>query len=233
MAFSEAGYQHSLVGTSTLTLPVGKVVCVGRNFADHARELANPIPKKPLLFIKPTTAIAPFSSNLKLSPRYGVLHYETEVTVLIGERLCRCNLAEAQRGIVGLGIGLDLTLREVQNQLKAQGHPWERAKAFDGSCLLSTFIPYTPSNINLNKLAIRLWRNNQLVQHGNSEQMLFPILSLLEEISDYFTLLPGDVVMTGTPKGAGVLEDGDQLIAELDDLLHIEAQVTLVEADDL
>lgn len=227
MPSSEVIYQHSLAGISTLTLPVGKVVCVGRNFADHARELDNPIPEKPLLFIKPSTAIASFSSKLKLSQRLGTLHYETELAVLIGERLCRCNATEAEGGIAGLGVGLDLTLREVQNQLKTQGHPWERAKAFDGSCLLSPFVRYAPSTIDLNKLEIRLWRNGRLVQSGNSDRMLFPIINLLEEISDCFTLLPGDVVMTGTPQGAGIVEDGDRLTAKLDDLLQVEAEVVL------
>ncbi len=211
----------------TTGFPLGKVVCVGRNYADHARELNNAVPEQPLLFLKPASAVIPFGDTLNIPRRFANPHYETEMTVLIGRDLCCCNETEALQAIAGLGIGLDLTLREVQNQLKDKGHPWERAKAFDGSCVLSPFARFS-DNIELQNLAVRLWRNGESAQDGNTGQMLFPVLGLLCEISQTFSLQPGDVVMTGTPKGVGQLLDGDLLRAELADLVCVESRVAFI-----
>ena len=211
-------YRHRFRDGQSPDWPVGKVVCVGRNYADHASELNNPVPEQPLLFIKPASAVIPFAGKLVIPRRVENPHYETEMTLLIDRNLSCCDESEALSGIAGLGIGLDLTLRALQSELKAKGHPWERAKAFDGSCVLSSFVPYLPG-IDLQGLDIRLWRNSRCVQDGNTRQMLFPVLPLLCEISRVFSLQAGDVVMTGTPKGVGPLENGDRLVAELDDLV--------------
>lgn len=202
---------------------------MGRNYADHAAELNNPITGRPLLFIKPPSAVTPFEDSLMLAGRRGTHHYETEMALLIGSTLHRAGEAEVPGAIAGIGIGLDLTLRELQSELKAAGHPWERAKAFDGSCALSRFV-VPPAHIDWDNIDIALEKNGARVQHGNTGQMLFPVISLLCEISGHFTLEPGDVVMTGTPAGVGELHHGDHLKAELSTL--VSAQATVVVADD-
>jgi len=218
-------YQHRFVDGTSADLPVGKVVCVGRNYAEHAKELNNPIPTEPLLFIKPSTAITPLAEPIVLSSSRGPVHYETEIALLIGTRLSGdVSEAEACQAIAGVGLALDLTLRELQDQLKAKGHPWERAKAFDGACPLSLFVPVA-SVPALDALSLELQINGTLRQQGSAEQMITPISRLLQQIAEVFTLLPGDVVITGTPAGVGVLQAGDQLQATIPGLLD---QVTEV-----
>ena len=207
----------------------GKVVCVGRNYVDHARELNNDIPGEPLLFIKPGSAIRELAGEIAIPPRYnalGAIHYETEMCLLLGQPLSCAEPHQVTPAIAGIGVGLDLTLREVQADLKVRGHPWERAKAFDGSCLLSAFAPMHRGPVpDLANLAVRLWRNGELVQDGNTGEMLFPAVPLLCNISRVFSLQPGDVVMTGTPAGVGQLHHGDHLVAETGDLARAEATI--------
>jgi len=217
-------YQHRMADGSALELPVGKVVCVGRNYAEHARELNNEVPSEPLLFMKPATALVPMEEPFGLPQGRGQVHYETEIAVLIGEPLSRVDEQSAQQGIAGIGVALDLTLREVQSTLKAKGHPWEKAKAFDGSCPLSTFL--TPATVgDLTDVNIRLSINGEVRQEGNSRQMITPILQLISHISDWFSLQPGDVVLTGTPAGVGELKSGDRLRVEIVDLLRVDTGV--------
>lgn len=218
-------YQHRFANGSPADLPVGKVVCVGRNYAEHARELNNPVPTEPLLFIKPSTAIMPLAEPVVLTPSRGPVHYETEIALLIGSTLSgSVDETQAKAAIAGVGLALDLTLRELQDQLKANGHPWERAKAFDGACPLSSFVP-AASAPALDDIAVQLQINGELRQQGNSSQMITPILTLLRQIAAVFTLLPGDVVITGTPAGVGVLQPGDRLELALPGYLQ---QVTRV-----
>lgn len=216
-------YQHYLTSTP-IDLPVGKVVCVGRNYAEHARELNNPVPDEPLLFIKPSTAIQPMNEPILIPNGRGGLHYEAEVSVLMGKSLTCADETDALKAIAGVGLALDLTLRDLQSQLKEKGLPWEKAKAFDGSCCLSSFIPR--EGLDLTQLAITLSINDQLRQDGNTKQMLRSIASLVAYISDWFTLLPGDVVLTGTPAGVGQLNPGDQLTLQLSDLLEESTRVS-------
>jgi len=192
---------------------LAKIVCVGRNYAAHAAELNNPLPAAPILFIKPATAAVALENSFSIPRDLGAVHHETELAILIGTKLCNANAAEAAAAIAGIGIALDLTLRDVQDQLKKDGHPWERAKAFDGAYPVSDFV--SPHAVDLQNLTIQLWRNGTLQQDGNTQQMLFPVIALLCEISRNFTLLPGDIVSTGTPAGVGPLQVGDQLIATL------------------
>lgn len=209
-------------------LPVGKAVCVGRNYADHAKELNNPIPDSPLLFIKPSTAIVPFEPAINLPVDKGVCHFELEVALLIGQRLSRASADDVMPAILGYGLALDLTLRELQSQLKEKGQPWEKAKAFDGALPLSAFIPAAEVP-DWRALELQLYRNDQLQQDGACRDMLFAINVLLAEISHSFTLLPGDVVLTGTPAGVGPIQPGDRLDARLrstgQSLLQIHSQI--------
>ncbi len=212
-------YQHRFADGSLVNLPMGKVVCVGRNYAEHAKELNNPIPTEPLLFIKPATAVVDMAETLVLPTGRGAVHYETEIAILIGETLSGAvSDTEAEAAIAGVGLALDLTLRELQDELKAKSHPWERAKAFDGACPLSSFVPRAQAG-DLAALPLRLKVNGELRQDGTSADMLTPILTLLRHIAPVFSLLPGDVVITGTPKGVGQLQAGDELEASIPGLL--------------
>jgi 2-keto-4-pentenoate hydratase/2-oxohepta-3-ene-1,7-dioic acid hydratase in catechol pathway len=208
--------------------PLGKIVCVGRNYAAHAAELNNPLPSAPLLFMKPASAAAALGQPLLLPAGLGAVHHEMEMAVLIGAPLHKAGRDAVAAAIAGIGVALDLTLRDVQDQLKRDGHPWERAKAFDGAYPLSGFVDARA--VDLQALTLQLWRNGKLQQDGNTSHMLFATLDLIEEISGIFSLQPGDVVSTGTPAGVGPLVSGDGLVATLGakapgDLIRVETTV--------
>lgn len=169
-----------------------KVVCIGRNYVDHAKELNNEVPDSPVIFIKPNSAI---SNELHAGTREA-LHYEGEIALLILDGT-----------IAGVGFGLDLTNREIQNQLKAKGLPWERAKAFDRAAVFSQFVRLTEP---LESLRLELEINDQLTQQGGYELMIFKPDTLLSEIARSFTLESGDIILTGTPKGVGAFKQGDR-----------------------
>lgn len=197
-----------------LDLPVGKVVCVGRNYADHAVELNNPVPSAPLLFMKPSTALCALTEPLQL-PQHGQnCQHEVEIAVVLATTVSNATPEAALIAVHSYALGLDLTLRDVQTRLKQQGQPWELAKAFDGSCPISPLIPAHRIS-DPQQLTLSLSVNGERRQHGQSAQMLFPIADLLAYISQFFTLLRGDVVLTGTPAGVGRLQAGDALKLEL------------------
>lgn len=217
-------YEHKWIDGSAVELPVGKVVCVGRNYAEHARELGNDVPAEPLLFIKPATALRDLNAPVMLPVGRGEVHHEVEIVVLIGAPLTDATPQAAQAAIAGYAVGLDLTLRELQSRLKERGEPWEKAKSFDGAAPVSGFVDARGVSTRQN-LAVSLEVNNQVRQHGHSGQMLFPIFPLVAEISRHFTLLPGDVVYTGTPAGVAPLMSGDQLVAKLGNFLALRTSV--------
>lgn len=242
-------------------LPIGKMVCVGRNYGAHAAELGNAIPEQPLLFMKPASAWQPLHgfvdgkdgerqsrTNIVHIPQgLGSCHHELELTLLIGEHLssdsfsaqaatadvAKENVAQkgvAQKGvaqqnvtqrevalkaIAGVGLGLDLTLRDLQEQLKRQGQPWERAKAFAGSAPLTEFIAVEDLGVDLDELTFTLHRNGSLQQHGKVSDMIFPIAQLVVDIATTFSLQPGDIIFTGTPAGVSALHAGDELALAL------------------
>lgn len=210
-------YRHLLDG-KPLDLPVGKVVCVGRNYAEHAKELNNPVPTSPILFMKPSTSVVALEPGFAIPQGQGECHHELEMSVLIGKPLKNADEAAAKDAILGYGIGLDLTLRDLQNKLKEKSHPWEVAKAFDGANPLSAFIS-AAQLADPERTAIRLTVNEQVRQQGNTSDMITPVFKLLAFMSRHFTLLPGDVIMTGTPAGVAALRSGDRLQLTLGDLL--------------
>lgn len=217
-------YQHRWRDGRPVDLPLGKIVCVGRNYAAHARELNNPLPEQPLLFMKPATAACDLGHSLSLPAGNGSVHFETELAVLIGNPLKQASEQQARQGILGYGLALDLTLRELQSQLKADGHPWERAKAFDGACPLSAFVPAAKLP-DPGQIRFSLTLNGKLQQQGDTSEMITPIPALLAHISQTFTLLPGDLVLTGTPAGVGALQSGQQLKLDLNGRLTVETGV--------
>lgn len=216
-------YQHHWKDATPVHLPLGKIVCVGRNYAEHAKELNNPVPEEPLLFIKPATSAVHVTRPLELPDSQGQVHFETELAVLIGKPLTNASASEAQAAILGYGLALDLTLRDLQSRLKDEGHPWERAKAFDGACPLSPFI--AAERFSNDQITFSLDLNEQRQQSGDTRDMIFPIIPLLAHISRHFTLLPGDVVLTGTPKGVGPLQSGQTLTLNLEDQLSVSTKV--------
>lgn len=216
-------YQHHWKDGTPVHLPLGKIVCIGRNYAEHARELNNPVPDEPLLFIKPSTAAVHITRPLDFPRDRGDVHFETELAVLIGRPLTNASATEAEAAILGYGLALDLTLRDVQSKLKEKGQPWERAKAFDGACPLSPFVGV--DKVRKDHLTFTLDIDGQRQQTGDTREMLNPVVPLIAYMSSQFSLLPGDVVLTGTPKGVGPLVSGQTLSLELEDALFVETTV--------
>ena len=204
---------------------VGKIVCVGRNYAAHAAELNNPVPDAPVLFIKPADAACSAADPVVIPSDQGAVHHELEIAVLIGQRLCHATTEQVEGAIAGLGLGLDLTLRDIQSGLKEKGLPWERAKAFDGACPLTSFVSASEVR-DWRDLSFSLTRNGEQQQVGHSADMLNPVLPLIAHMSSQFTLNPGDIIMTGTPAGVGPLVAGDQLTLTLEDWIEVSTTVS-------
>jgi 2-keto-4-pentenoate hydratase/2-oxohepta-3-ene-1,7-dioic acid hydratase in catechol pathway len=218
-------YRHNDQHGQAIGLPVGKVVCVGRNYMDHIQEMSSQVSEVPLLFMKPSTAVVDMREPVAVPTTQGECHNELEVAVLIGTKLTKVTPEQASEGACAIGLALDLTLREEQHRLKKTGQPWERAKSFDGSCPLSPFILVNSLTSN-DHFVFQLHINDQVVQSGDTSLMLTPILQLIAEISRYFTLLPGDVILTGTPEGVGPLHVGDKITAVLEGHLSISTRVS-------
>lgn len=199
-----------------LRASIGKVVCVGRNYAAHAEELGNEVPKAPILFMKPASSVVSIRQGVvRPNPAlYGETHYEAELCVQLAADLSAATIEEAKQAIGGVTLGLDLTLRELQTELKGKGHPWERAKCFDGACVLGDWLDPQVFG-DFTDIHYQLTINNALKQDGDSALMLFPVYELLVNISHAFSLQAGDVIMTGTPSGVGALQAGDQLSLKL------------------
>lgn len=192
-----------------------KIVCVGRSYADHARELGNAVPDRPVLFIKPPSSLQSLEQGITWNKDLGSCHFECELTLRIDRPLkAESDPIKALAAIGAVTLGLDLTLRDVQDGLKKKGHPWERAKAYDGSCVLAAWVDAKEiSDWNAAKYSLDI--NGQRRQTGDTAYLIFEIGALLAEISQSFILEPGDVVMTGTPAGVGPLHSGDQLVMTL------------------
>ena len=199
-----------------LRAPIGKIVCVGRNYAAHARELGNEVPTAPMLFMKPTSAVVSMRHGVvRPNPEiFGETHYEAELCIQLSADLSAATIEQAQQAIGGVTLGLDLTLRELQTKLKEKGHPWERAKCFDGACVLGDWLEPQAFG-DFGNVQYQLYINDELKQDGDSALMLFPVYELLVNISHAFSLQAGDVVMTGTPSGVGILQEGDALTLKL------------------
>lgn len=217
-------YQPVFQNGESVNWPVGKIVCVGRNYAEHAKELNNAVPTKPMIFIKPATAAVDLAQPFTIPSGQGAVHHELELALLIGQPLKHASEQQALEAIAGIGMALDLTLRDLQDDLKGKGHPWEVAKAFDGSCPISAFEPVQGLTEDY-EFSFTLERNGKLQQHGRTGDMIFKIPYLLSYMSKHFTLMPGDIVLTGTPSGVGPMNPGDQLVIELNDHFRLETSV--------
>ena len=216
-------YQHITKAGDSIGLPVGKVVCIGRNYLAHIQELNNERPARSLYFMKPQDALVSLAQPIVLPKDKGSCHHELEIAVLIQHKLAMASLGQVERAIWGYGLALDLTLRDLQTELKQKGQPWERAKAFDGSCPVSYFIP--AAAIKKDTVEFSLSVNGRLRQRGDTANMMLNTVDLIHEISHLFTLNPGDVVLTGTPEGVAELNSDDGLELAMDEYIAIKTQV--------
>lgn len=218
-------YQHQYIDGTPIHFALGKVVCIGRNYAEHAAELNNPVPAEPLLFIKPGSCTVPMAGGFAIPQDRGSVHYEAEIAVLIGKPLSkRPSEEEVLDAISGFAPALDLTLRDVQAKLKEKGLPWELAKCFDGGFVLAPFVAADAVQ-DLRDIGIRLSIDGEVRQDGNSKDMINPIIPLIQHIAAHFSLQPGDVISTGTPVGVGPLASGENLQIELVGLSSFASRV--------
>ncbi|GDY27465.1 isomerase/hydrolase [Agarivorans sp. Toyoura001] len=220
-------YQHLDEQGQALPFTANKAVCVGQNYLAHMQEMGGAPAKQAVLFIKPKTAITGLANGVMIPSDVGEVHYELELAILIAKPLRNASPKELDDAVWGYAAALDLTLRDVQLALKQSGHPWERAKAFDKSCVLSHFKPINRLS-ELADVELRFEQNTQLKQQGTTKQMIRNLSTLLCEASRCFTLEPGDVLLTGTPAGVGPLKAGDKLAFKVADI-SVETEVVLSE----
>ena len=191
-----------------------KIICIGRNYSEHAKELGNAIPDKPVIFMKPDTAV--LKGNDFYIPEFSDdVHYELEIVVKISKGGKYIQKESANKHYEEIGLGIDFTARDVQSDLKSKGLPWELAKGFDGSAVISDFV--SKENYHLQNLNFSLIKNNEKVQDGNTGEMIFSPNDIIAFASQYFTLRVGDLIFTGTPKGVGKVSENDILEAYLEE----------------
>ncbi len=187
-----------------------KIICVGRNYVDHIKELSNDRPTDPVIFIKPDTALLDSSQAFYYPSFSKDVHYELELVYRIGKVGKNIESKFAHKYIDAIGLGIDFTARDVQSRLKEKGLPWEKAKAFNGSAFVSSMRPITEADF-VSPIDFELQKNGESVQQGNSDLMIWNIEALIADISQYFTLKTGDYIFTGTPAGVGPVAMGDVL----------------------
>lgn len=199
-----------------------KIICIGRNYASHAKELGNQIPEEPVIFMKPESALS-FSDTFLIPLFSKEVHYELEIVVKINQTGKNISRENAPGFYSELALGIDFTARDIQSLLKQKGFPWEKAKAFDQSAFVSRFFS---KNTFTDDTIFSLKKNGQIVQKGQAKDMLFSIDELIEYCSRYFTLESGDLIFTGTPEGVGQIVKGDRLegIIEEQTFFNIEIE---------
>ncbi|MEZ4701604.1 MAG: fumarylacetoacetate hydrolase family protein [Rhodothermales bacterium] len=202
-----------------------RVFCIGRNYAAHAREMKSDVPETPMVFLKPSTALVPTGGAVVLPAASNDVHHEVELVVVIGRRGKNVPVSEAMAYVAGYAAGLDMTARDLQAEAKKKGQPWTVAKGFD------TFAPLGPiaraeSLPDPHACAIRLTINGEVRQEGSTADMIFSIPHLIAYCSTVFTLLPGDLIYTGTPEGVGPVHAGDVLEATVSGLPPLRVSVT-------
>lgn len=201
-----------------------KIICIGRNYADHAKELKNELPEFPLFFLKPDTALLSKSKDFYLPDFTSDLHYECEIVVRIDKVGKNIQEKFAANYYNEIGLGIDFTARDLQEECKAKGLPWERAKAFDNSAPIGDFY-IDKKELDLSNITFRLEKNGNQVQLGESKNMIFTIDQIITFVSQFITLKVGDLIYTGTPSGVGPVKIGDQLIGFLEDKKMFEFNI--------
>ncbi|MBT0652364.1 fumarylacetoacetate hydrolase family protein [Geomobilimonas luticola] len=206
-------------------LPIGKILCIGRNYVGHIKELGNETPAAPVIFMKPATSVIGDGDEIVIPPYSANCHHEAELALLIGTGGKDIPVDKALSHLAGYGVAIDLTLRDVQDELKKKGLPWEIAKGFDTACPLSDFVPAS-TVADPQQLQIRLTVNGTLRQDGSTSLMIHSVAQIISHISSIFTLEPGDIILTGTPAGVGPLVPGDRVCAEISEVGSLTVTVT-------
>ncbi|MBI4535774.1 MAG: fumarylacetoacetate hydrolase family protein [Ignavibacteriae bacterium] len=196
-------------------VPVGKILCLGRNYIEHAREMNSPKPARPIVFLKPSTALLQDGGRVCAPTFSRELHHEVEMVVVIGKDGRNISASRAMDFVGGYAVGLDMTLRDVQSEAKEHGLPWSVAKGFDTSAPVS-YAMEQDKVTDPHNLTLSLKVNGKVRQHSNTKHMIFRIEDVISYVSSIFTLEVGDLIFTGTPEGVGPVVSGDQLEAELE-----------------
>lgn len=183
-----------------------KIICIGRNYVNHAKEMDSLVPSEPIVFLKPDTALLKNNKPFYYPDFSKDIHHELELVIKISKNGKNIQVPFAHKYIDGISVGIDFTARDIQQICKEKGLPWEKAKAFDSSAVVGTFIPYPNKELNFS-----LKKNGEIIQEGNSKNMIFSIDYIISHVSKYFTLRTGDLIYTGTPEGVGPIAKGDKL----------------------
>lgn len=213
------------IPTSNRTLSVGKLLCIGRNYADHAAEMKREVPDEPMVFLKPSTAVIRDGDAVHLPSQSNDVHHEVELVAVIGREGRHISTDQALEHVAAYGVGLDMTARDLQAEAKEKRHPWSVSKGFD------TFAPLGPLTAadafgDPQDVTLQLRRNGELQQDASTRHMMFSVADLVAYCSQIFTLEPGDLIYTGTPSGVGPVEDGDVLHASVSGGESLEVSVT-------
>lgn len=201
-----------------------KIICIGRNYAKHIEELQNEKPLNPVIFLKPDSAILLKNQPFFIPPFSNDIHYEVEILVKINKVGKHISQKFAHTYYDEIGLGIDFTARDIQDECKEKGLPWEKAKAFDGSAVIGQFFP-KESLGDLNNLSFKLQKNDTIVQDGNTDAMLWKIDELIAYVSQFFTLKKGDILFTGTPAGVGKVFENDVLVGILNGVENFRINV--------
>lgn len=204
-------------------LKPGKLVCIGRNYAKHAAEMNSPVPAEPMVFLKPSTALVSTGGEVVLPAASQDVHHEVELVAVIGRAGRDIGVDDALTHVAAYAVGLDMTARDLQSAAKAKGHPWSVAKGFDTFAPLG---PLAPAVHDPQALTVRLTVNGEERQVGHTRDMIFSVAHLIAYCSRIFTLLPGDLLYTGTPEGVGPVAAGDVLVATISGLPALTVRVT-------
>lgn len=201
-----------------------KIFCVGRNYAAHAQELGNDVPDEPVIFMKPKSALLQPHTPFYYPEFTNELHYECELVIRISKNGKYVQEKFAGKYYDAITTGIDFTARDIQNELKAKGLPWEKAKAWDNSAVIGKWVPFTEIK-NRKSIQFGLYKNKELVQQGNTAEMIHSFDSIVSYISNFFSVNIGDMIFTGTPAGVGEAVVGDELEGVLDDISMFSLEV--------
>ena len=211
---------------SSENVPIGKIVCVGRNYAAHAKELGNDVPEFPIIFLKPASNVI-YSGEPVIHPSYSNnLHHEVELVLYIGSGVKNAGGGEAENAIQGYTLGLDMTLRDLQNEFMKKGDPWTLSKCFDTAAVLTDVILKKDYRLRGDEI-IQLSVNGTLRQNSSIKNMIFPPVEIVKYISARMALEKGDLIFTGTPEGVGRVVDGDRIEASLENIGKIITEIKL------
>lgn len=205
-------------------LPIQNIFCIGRNYAKHIEELNNETPLEPLVFLKPTSALAQAGDTITLPAFSNSVHYEAELVLYIDQDARNLAPSEALSVVGGYAVGLDLTARDLQDKIKSKGEPWTKCKGFPGAAIVSDFISADKID-NAEDISFTFTQNDALKQNGNTSMMLYPIAEIVSYLSQVYGLSEGDLIYTGTPEGVGKLATGDVLKLTLEDLVDVDFKI--------